>query len=46
VDQLDVWVFVGRSILWGLAHSGEVGVRNVIQLLKKELDLAMALSGE
>ena len=38
-------VFIGRPILWGLAHSGESGVRNVIQLLKKEFDLAMALSG-
>ncbi len=38
-------VFIGRPILWGLAHSGEAGVRNVIQILKKELDLVMALSG-
>jgi len=29
-----------------LAHSGEAGVRNVIQILKKEFDLVMALSGE
>jgi len=32
--------------LWGLAHSGQTGVNNIIQLLKKELDLAMALSGK
>ena len=39
-------VFLGRPILWGLAHSGQAGVTGVIQLLKKELDLAMALSGK
>jgi len=38
-------VFVGRPILWGLAHSGEDGVFNVLNLLKEELHLAMALSG-
>jgi hypothetical protein len=32
--------------LWGLAHSGETGVVSIIRLLKKELDLAMALSGK
>jgi len=32
--------------LWGLAHSGEAGVVSIIRLLKKELDLAMALSGK
>jgi len=37
--------FVGRPILWGLAHSGEEGVKSIIKLLKMELDLAMALSG-
>jgi hypothetical protein len=38
-------VFLGRPVLWGLAHSGEAGVVSIIRLLKKELDLAMALSG-
>ncbi|XP_046450627.1 hydroxyacid oxidase 1-like isoform X2 [Daphnia pulex] len=38
-------VFFGRPTLWGLAHSGEAGVVSIIRLLKKELDLAMALSG-
>ncbi|XP_078664056.1 2-Hydroxyacid oxidase 2-like [Branchiostoma floridae x Branchiostoma belcheri] len=38
-------VFVGRPPLWGLAHSGEEGVRHVLQILKDELSLAMALSG-
>ncbi|XP_015930701.2 2-Hydroxyacid oxidase 1 isoform X1 [Parasteatoda tepidariorum] len=38
-------VFIGRPILWGLAHSGEKGVIKVLQILKKELDLSMALLG-
>ncbi|XP_046636059.1 hydroxyacid oxidase 1-like [Daphnia pulicaria] len=37
--------FFGRPTLWGLAHSGEEGVKNIIQLLKTEIDVAMALSG-
>ncbi|CAH1250984.1 HAO1 [Branchiostoma lanceolatum] len=38
-------VFVGRPPLWGMAHSGEEGVHHVLQILKDELSLAMALSG-
>jgi 4-hydroxymandelate oxidase len=38
-------VLVGRPVLWGLAHSGEAGVRFVLETLRRELDLAMALSG-
>ncbi|CAL1262320.1 unnamed protein product [Larinioides sclopetarius] len=38
-------VFIGRPVLWGLAHSGEEGVRKVLQILRKEFDTAMALSG-
>src|SRR4029077_4050275 len=38
-------VLVGRPILWGLAVGGEVGVKSVLELLRQELDLAMALSG-
>ncbi|GAA6624050.1 alpha-hydroxy acid oxidase [Scytonema sp. NUACC26] len=38
-------VLVGRPILWGLAVAGEAGVARVIDLLKDELDVAMALSG-
>jgi 4-hydroxymandelate oxidase len=38
-------VLVGRPILWGLAVSGDAGVRHVLELLRDELDLAMALSG-
>ena len=38
-------VFIGRPYLWGLALGGEQGVRDVFELLRSELELAMALSG-
>ena len=38
-------VLVGRPILWGLAVGGEAGVKSVLELLRQEFDLAMALSG-
>src|SRR5580704_14257953 len=38
-------VLVGRPILWGLAVGGEAGVTAVLELLRQEFDLAMALSG-
>ena len=38
-------VLLGRPVLWGLAYNGESGVKNVLQLLKNEIDLAMALCG-
>jgi len=38
-------VFIGRPILWGLAYRGEQGVRDVLSLLQKELELAMGLCG-
>src|SRR4030095_14296039 len=38
-------VMVGRPVLWGLAVDGEAGVSAVLGLLRKEVDLAMALSG-
>lgn len=37
--------FVGRPVLWGLADSGADGVNKVLNLLRAEFDLAMALSG-
>lgn len=36
---------VGRPVVFGLAAKGENGVRQVIKLLKDELELTMALSG-
>src|SRR4051794_9197459 len=38
-------VLVGRPVLWGLTLDGEAGVRAVLQHIRGELDLAMALSG-
>jgi 4-hydroxymandelate oxidase len=38
-------VFIGRPYLWGLATGGEQGVCDVLELLRDELELAMALSG-
>jgi len=38
-------VLIGRPYLWGLAVDGEDGVRRVLELLRDELALAMALAG-
>ena len=38
-------VFVGRPVLWGLAAGGERGVRLMLELLRKELEEALILSG-
>lgn len=38
-------VLLGRPVLWGLAYDGENGVKRVLQLLRQEVDLAMALCG-
>ena len=38
-------VLLGRPVLWGLAVAGEAGARRVLELLRNELDVAMALSG-
>lgn len=38
-------VCIGRPVLWGLAYDGQNGVELTLTMLKKELDLAMALSG-
>jgi 4-hydroxymandelate oxidase len=38
-------VAVGRPVLWGLAAAGEAGVRAVLELLRAELDAALALAG-
>jgi 4-hydroxymandelate oxidase len=36
---------IGRPILWGLAADGENGAFRVLEMLKAEFDLAMALCG-
>jgi 4-hydroxymandelate oxidase len=38
-------VLVGRPCLWGLAVDGEAGVRAVLDMLRQELESAMALAG-
>jgi isopentenyl diphosphate isomerase/L-lactate dehydrogenase-like FMN-dependent dehydrogenase len=38
-------VLVGRPILWGLAVNGAEGVSQVLEILRAELELAMALTG-
>lgn len=38
-------VFVGRPILWGLACEGAKGVRNVLTILRDELELTLRLAG-
>ncbi|XP_071901296.1 peroxisomal (S)-2-hydroxyacid oxidase GLO4-like isoform X1 [Coffea arabica] len=38
-------VMIGRPVLFGLAANGEYGVKRVINMLKEELELSMALAG-
>ncbi|KAJ2815662.1 Hydroxyacid oxidase 1, partial [Coemansia erecta] len=37
--------FVARPVLWGLAYKGEQGAFHALDLLQKELELAMMLTG-
>ncbi len=38
-------VLIGRPVLWGLAIGGEAGVRRVLDILRHEFSVAMALAG-
>jgi 4-hydroxymandelate oxidase len=38
-------VLIGRPYVWGLAVGGEAGVRQVLALLREEIDNAMAQAG-
>lgn len=38
-------VLLGRPVLWGLSVAGTHGVQRVLQLLRDEFDLALALTG-
>ena len=38
-------VRIGRPFMWGLAVDGEAGVARVLELLRSELELSMALAG-
>jgi L-lactate dehydrogenase (cytochrome) len=36
---------IGRAFLYGLAAGGEAGVRNALDIIRKELEVSMALTG-
>src|SRR5690606_28585493 len=38
--------FIGRPILYGLGAGGEAGVTRVLDIIGRELDTTMAVSGE
>ncbi|XP_060092328.1 2-Hydroxyacid oxidase 2 isoform X2 [Heteronotia binoei] len=38
-------VFIGRPALWGLTYKGEEGLQELLQILKDEFRLSMALTG-
>jgi 4-hydroxymandelate oxidase len=38
-------VLVGRPVLWGLSAAGREGVAAALEVLRRELDLALALCG-
>jgi L-lactate dehydrogenase (cytochrome) len=38
--------FIGRAFLYGLASGGEAGVTRTLDILRRELDITMALCGE
>lgn len=38
-------VMIGRPYLWGLAVDGSAGVASVVEILRRELEIAMALCG-
>ena len=36
---------IGRSYIYGLGAGGELGVTKAIEIIRKELDVSMALTG-
>ncbi|KAG7590572.1 FMN-dependent dehydrogenase [Arabidopsis suecica] len=38
-------IFIGRPVVFSLAAEGEAGVRKVLQMMREEFELTMALSG-
>jgi isopentenyl diphosphate isomerase/L-lactate dehydrogenase-like FMN-dependent dehydrogenase len=38
-------VLAGRAVLWGLAAGGEAGALRVLELLRAEIENALALTG-
>lgn len=39
-------VFLGRPALWGLAYNGEEGVKQILDILKKEFETTLLLTGK
>jgi len=38
-------VLIGRPVLWGLVVAGENGVRDVLEIMRAEVENALALLG-
>ncbi|XP_057507057.1 glycolate oxidase 1-like [Actinidia eriantha] len=38
-------IFIGRPVVFSLASEGEAGIRKILQMLREEFELTMALSG-
>lgn len=38
-------VFMGRPAIWGLAINGQAGVEDLLQLLKREIEVGMCIMG-
>ncbi len=38
-------VFIGRAFIYGLGAMGEAGVAKALEIIRKELDVTMALCG-
>ncbi|XP_066600104.1 2-Hydroxyacid oxidase 1 [Prorops nasuta] len=38
-------VLIGRPMIWGLSYAGENGATHILEILRKEIDTAFALTG-
>jgi L-lactate dehydrogenase (cytochrome) len=38
-------VLIGRAWVWSVAARGEAGVRHVLEVMKADIDVALALTG-
>jgi len=45
-DCVHFQVFFGRPMLWGLVYGGEKGASEILELMRKEIDLTFALTGK
>lgn len=44
-EQLSFELQIGRPVVFSLAAEGEAGVKKVLQMLRDEFEITMALSG-